>query len=268
MKKIFLFILLLFIIFGLLTLAYMLGRGSSDKLITIKKTEEKDKPLEVYRFFRDEMKAEFIQFIPIVERVTEDTLEVANHGWGKRPDKARPLYIQEGNFVTERSVNPEQFGNFYIKIFEEWARKDVGRIYIQMFDVTLGSYLGQYSLCIHSPQCGSALAIEHNGDMYSCDHFVNHDHHLGNLTETHLSDLLNSKRQIDFGNNKKQTLPDYCKNCNVLDMCNGGCPKNRIILSPSGQPGLNYLCPGYKLFFEHIKPFTEAISAARRSKPF
>ena len=211
-----------------------------------------DKPLEVYKFFRDEMKAEYLQFIPIIERATDATLSNANEGWSERPGGERPLYVQKGDLVTERSVKPEQYGNFYISIFEEWVRRDVGKIYVQMFDVTLGTHVGQYSLCIHSPTCGTALAMEHNGDMYSCDHFVEPDYLLGNIKDTHMIELVSSAKQKKFGTDKLDTLPKYCRECNVRFSCNGGCPKDRFINTPDGEPGLNYLCAGYKSFFNHV----------------
>jgi uncharacterized protein len=211
-----------------------------------------NKPLEVYKFFRDEMKAEYLQFIPIIERATEETLPVANQGWSERPGGERPLYIQKGDIVTERSVKAEEYGDFYISIFEEWVRRDVGKVYIQMFDVTLGTHVGQYSLCIHSPNCGTALAMEHNGDMYSCDHFVEPDYMLGNINDTHMIELVASAKQKKFGTDKQDTLPKYCRDCSVKFSCNGGCPKDRFINTPDGEAGLNYLCAGYKNFFNHV----------------
>jgi uncharacterized protein len=142
-----------------------------------------DHPLEVYRFLRDGLKTAFIQFIPIIERVTAETLPIANIGWGERGRDPRPLYTQEGDQVTERSVRPEQYGRFLSVIFDEWVRLDVGKVYVQMFDVTLGAHVAQYSLCVFAPTCGNALALEHNGDLYSCDHFVEPTYKLGNITE-------------------------------------------------------------------------------------
>jgi len=211
-----------------------------------------DHPLEVYRFFRDELKAEFVQFIAIVERATIDSLPIANEGWSERPGGERPLYIQEGHLVTERSVGPEQYGRFLIEIFEEWVRRDVGNIFVQLFDVTLGSWVGQHNLCIFAPTCGNALALEHNGDLYSCDHFVEPDYLLGNIKETHMIELIASDQQLKFGQDKMTTLPRYCLECEVRFACHCGCPKNRFIKTPGGEPGLNYLCAGYKTFFNHV----------------
>jgi len=143
-----------------------------------------DFPLEVYRFFRDELHAAYMQFIPIVERTTEALIPLANLGWGKRPGGDRPLYIQHGAQVTDRSVGAEQFGRFLIAIFDEWVRLDVGKVFVQTFDVALGSWVGQHNLCIFSPTCGDAVALEHNGDLYSCDHYVEPEYRLGNIRET------------------------------------------------------------------------------------
>jgi serine-type anaerobic sulfatase-maturating enzyme len=212
-----------------------------------------DAPLDVYRYFRDELGATFLQFIPIVERATPATLPMANEGWHERPSgPARPLYTQQGSFVTDRSVTGEQYGRFLIGVFEEWIRHDIGRMFVQMFDVTLGAHVGRYSLCIHAPTCGDALALEHNGDLYSCDHFVEPDHLLGNIHERRMLDLVASPEQRRFGTDKRDTLPRYCMECPVRFACNGGCPKDRFIQTPDGEPGLNYLCAGFKAFFGHV----------------
>jgi uncharacterized protein len=132
------------------------------------------------------------------------------------------------------------------------VRRDVGKVFIQMFDVALGSWVGVHSLCVFAPTCGTALAMEHNGDVYSCDHFVEPDYLLGNIQETHLIELVASDRQRKFGQDKQDSLPRYCRECEVRFACHGGCPKDRFIHTPDGEPGLNYLCAGYKLFFHHI----------------
>jgi uncharacterized protein len=211
-----------------------------------------DRPLEVYRFFRDDLGARFIQFIPIVERATPETLPLANEGWHERPGRDRLLYTQAGSLVTERSIPGDAYGRFLVGVFEEWVRRDVGTVFVQMFDVTLGAHVGRYSLCIHSPTCGDALALEHNGDLYSCDHFVEPEYLLGNIHETRMLDLVASPKQGAFGQDKLDTLPRYCLECPVRFACNGGCPKDRFIHTPDGEPGLNYLCAGYKRFFGHV----------------
>jgi uncharacterized protein len=211
-----------------------------------------DQPLPIYRFFRDELGAEHIQFIPIVERATLESLPMANEGWHERPGGERILYTQQGSLVTDRSITGQQYGRFLVGVFEEWIRHDVGRVYVQMFDVTLGAHVGQYSLCIHSPTCGNALAMEHNGDLYSCDHFVEPDYLLGNIHDKRMLELVASPQQRAFGAEKRDTLPAYCRECPYLFACNGGCPKDRFIKTPDGEPGLNYLCTGYKTFFGHV----------------
>jgi uncharacterized protein len=188
-----------------------------------------DHPLEVYRFFRDDVNAQFIQFIPVVER------------------------DRESGTLTPLSVGPEQYGKFLIGVFDEWVKADVGTIYVQHFDTALANWYGEpHGICVFSPTCGSALVIEHTGDIYSCDHFVDKDHLLGNILNTPLTGLVNSERQRQFGRNKKEKLPEYCKKCPVLFACRGECPKNRFAVTPDGEPGLNYLCDGYRMFFMHI----------------
>ncbi len=209
-----------------------------------------DRGAEVYRYFRDELGARFIQFIPIIERVADP--ELGTEPWSSWRD--RPLYEQEGDVVTSRSVRGEQWGDFLVDVFEEWVRHDIGEVFVQMFDVTLANWVGEPpSLCIHSETCGSALAIEHTGDLYSCDHFVEPRHLLGNIKEQHMLELVASPQQVAFGLAKRDTLPQYCLDCDVRFACHGGCPKDRFIATPDGEPGLNYLCAGYKRFFHHVE---------------
>jgi uncharacterized protein len=209
-------------------------------------------PLEVYRFFRDEVTTQFLQFIPIVERATPDTIQIANIGWGDH-NHGRPLYTQDGSLVTKRSVNPEQWGSFLIRIFDEWVANDVGTVFVQMFESALASWLGlPAALCIFGETCGNAMALEHNGDVYSCDHFVEPRYLLGNIKEQHLVQLAASDQQRAFGMAKRDTLPRYCRECDVRFACNGECPRNRFLQTPDGEAGLNYLCAGYKAFFRHI----------------
>jgi uncharacterized protein len=177
---------------------------------------------------------------------------LANLGWGSRAGGERPLYVQAGDQVTERTVRPEQLGRFLIAIFEEWVRRDVGKVYVQLFDVTLGAHVGQYTLCVFSPTCGDAVALEHTGDLYSCDHFVEPKFKLGNIRDTTMAEMVASALQRKFGADKRDTLPKYCRECDVRFACNGGCPKDRFAMTPDGEPGLNYLCAGYKAFFEHV----------------
>jgi len=191
-------------------------------------------PLQVYRFFRDKLEAQFIQFIPIVER-------------------ENLTGFQEGDRVTDRSATGEGYGHFLISIFDEWVRNDVGKVYVQIFDISLGVWTGQRpALCLFGETCGKNLALEHNGDLYACDHFIEPDYMLGNIQVDNMISLVTSDKQQQFGQDKRDTLPHYCRQCEVRFICNGGCPKNRFISTPSGEPGLNYLCAGYKAFFNHI----------------
>ena len=204
---------------------------------------------EIYRFLRDDCGASFIQFIPIIERTTE----AADRAAPRTSWRDRPLYLQEGSQVTNRSVAAEQYGRFLIDVFEEWVRRDVGEVYVQMFDVALANWVGvPPSLCVHSETCGSALALEHTGDLYSCDHFVEPRYRLGNIKEEHMLKLVSSPQQVQFGLDKRDTLPQYCLDCDVRFACHGGCPKDRFITTPSGDPGLNFLCAGFKSFFHHV----------------
>jgi uncharacterized protein len=192
-------------------------------------------PLEVYRFFRDELKTPFLQFIPIVER---DNTSGNQHE----------------SQLTERSVDPKQYGKFLTDIFDEWVGLDVGKVFVQFFDEVLSSYVrGFSSLCVLSPRCGEGVALEHTGDVYSCDHFVEPGFLLGNILKTPLTELVFSKQQREFGDSKWKTLPRYCRECEFLFVCNGECPKNRVLKAPNGEDGLNWLCEGLKAFFLHTK---------------
>jgi uncharacterized protein len=197
-----------------------------------------DYALEVYRFLRDDARTTWMQFIPVVERINSNGLT---------------LY-QEGKSVSERSVLPDQFGRFLSGIFDEWVRHDVGRIFVQTFEATLGNWLALKTsgMCVFDGICGTGLAIEHNGDLYSCDHFVEPNYLLGNILEAHMIELVASPRQSKFGQDKRDTLPHYCSECDVRFACHGECPKNRFINTQDGEPGLNYLCAGYKDFFHHV----------------
>jgi uncharacterized protein len=197
-------------------------------------------PLEVYHFFRDELKAQYLQFIPIVER--DNT---TGH--------------QEGTQVTARSVQPEAYGTFLNAIFDEWVTRDVGTIFVPFFDTVLASYLyGSSSICVLRATCGESVALEHNGDLYSCDHFVEPKHLLGNILQTPLTELLTGEKQAAFGRAKSLHLPKTCQACRFLFTCHGECPKNRVLKTRDGEPGLNWLCAGLKAFFEHTeKPMRE-----------
>jgi uncharacterized protein len=204
-----------------------------------------DHPVEWYRFFRDELKARYLQVIPIVEPTGE----------------THPV-------VTDRSVGPEQFGRFLIGVFGEWVHRDVGRMFVQFFDGVLASYVRGYStLCTLQPVCGEGVALEHNGDLYSCDHFVDSAHRLGNILETPLPDLVASARQRAFGRAKSESLPRVCQECEFLFTCHGECPKNRLLPAPDGDGRLNYLCTGLRAFFRHAdRPMRMMADLLRRGQ--
>lgn len=225
------------------------AHGVKFNTLTVVHRQNSRLPLRVYRFLK-EIGSGFVQFIPVVERLV------------KPPDGSKPALVAPGSDTpapaSSWSVQPAQYGKFLYSIFDEWVRQDVGRYYVQGFDVALESWLGlEPSLCVHRTHCGDAMALEHNGDLYSCDHFVFDEYRLGNLLGTPLATLAASPRQSKFGRAKRDTLPRYCRECDVLFACNGECPKNRFARTPDGEPGLNYLCAGYKMFFHHIAPYME-----------
>jgi len=206
-------------------------------------------PLEVYRFLK-ETGSGFIQFIPAVERRSR---QPSPQGL----TLLAPEHIGTQAHVTGWSVEPEAYGDFLCAIFDEWVRNDVGKYFVQLFDVTLELWLGlPPSLCVFAETCGNALALEHNGDLYSCDHFVYPENKLGNIMENPLG-RSTSEQQTAFGQAKRDSLPNYCRNCDVRFACNGECPKHRFMTTPDGEPGLNYLCSAYKQFFHHVAPFME-----------
>ena len=170
--------------------------------------------------------------------------------------------------MTSRSVRPEQYGLFLTTIFDEWIQRDVGQVFVQTFDAALGNWIGQPSSCIFSPTCGNALAIEHNGDLYACDHYVEPDYLLGNIGGSALASLVASPKQRKFGRDKFDSLPKCCRDCEVLFACYGECPRNRFAESPDGEAGLNYLCAGYKAFFNHIDPSMRTMAGLLRNGRF
>ncbi len=233
---------------------YLRKNGVEANILCTVNAANQDHGRAVYRFFRDELGAKWIQFIPIVERTTAQMLEIANQGWSQRPGQKRTLYTQSGDIVTKRSVGGEQYGRFLIDIFEEWVRRDVGQVYVQLFDVTLEAYFGRHMLCIHAPTCGYGPALEYNGNLYTCDHFVEPGYKLGNIHATGMLELVSSPAMRKFGDDKRDKLTKQCQQCEVRRLCNGGCPKDRFVLSRDGESGHNYLCAGFELFFKHSQP--------------
>ncbi|MGC4111468.1 MAG: anaerobic sulfatase maturase [Nocardioides sp.] len=214
-------------------------------------------PLEVYRFLR-EAGSGYMQFIPIVERNAAPTDESGL--WLAPPPDHEDAGSLDGQ-VTEWSVRPGEFGQFLCTIFDEWVRRDVGRVFVQHFDAALANWVGQPAgVCIFSERCGRAVAVEHNGDVYSCDHYVYPRYKLGNLLNQSLGTMVDSPTQEAFGA-AKAALPRYCQECPVRFACHGECPKHRFLRTPSGEPGLNYLCAGYKKFFTHVTPAMNTMAA-------
>ncbi len=198
-------------------------------------------PLQVYRFFR-QIKAQYIGFLPLVER--------------------------SGDGVSERSVPALALGSFLCTIFDEWLQHDIGRTMVQMFEEVARTAMGnEHSLCIFRKTCGDVPVIEHNGDFFSCDHYVTEEHRLGNIADVPLLELLEGSKQRAFGKAKFDRLPGYCRACEVLDLCHGGCPKDRVLQTADGEAGLNYLCAGYKKFFQHCRPFATELAIQSRPQP-
>ena len=215
-------------------------------------------PLEVYRFLRENGSG-YMQFIPIVEKISASPTS-------QGLTLITPSYKEEST-IAPWSVEAEQYGRFLCAIFDEWVHNDVGRVFVQLFDVSLEMWMGmEASLCVFRRTCGSELAIEHSGDVYSCDHFVYPENKLGNIMESSLRSLADSPQQRAFGAGKNNTLPQYCRKCEVRFACNGECPKHRFITTPDGEPGLNYLCAGYKMFFSHIDPYMRFMAGELRSQ--
>ena len=205
-----------------------------------------DYPLDFYHFFK-EINCRYIQFTPIVERISP-------HADGRH--LASPL--EENEKLADFSISPEQWGNFLCTLFDEWVRNDVGNYFIQLFDSTLANWVGeQPGVCTLGKWCGHAGVMEFNGDVYSCDHFVFPEFKLGNIHEKTLVEMMYGEKQQRFGRMKQEGLPSQCRECEYLFACNGECPKNRFMRAASGEPGLNYLCKGYHQFFKHAAPYMD-----------
>lgn len=217
---------------------------------------------EIYTFLKQQG-VQFMQFIPIVERTGDRTA----HAMGL--DLAVPPDLFSGNnpdTMVPWAVSPEGFGDFLIGVFDEWVKNDVSRIFVNIFDMALGAWCGmEPELCVFARRCGRAVAMEHDGGIYSCDHYVYPSYFLGNIMEKSLKEMIFSPAQVKFGNDKCDALPAYCRKCEFLFVCNGECPKHRFIQTPDGEPGLNYLCEGYKKFFRHIDPKMRTMAALVQS---
>ncbi len=237
-------------------IGYLKKHGVEFNTLTVVQKKNSLHPLEVYRFLK-EAGSGFIQFIPIVERVAgdEDSRFLASP---HSPGPAR---------ISRWSVEPLQYGKFLCAVFDDWVRHDVGKVFVQLFDVTLEAWVGREpGVCVFQPTCGSALVIEHNGDVYSCDHYVYPENRLGNIMDQPLGSMVGSPDQTQFGRNKRERLPRPCLECGVRFACNGECPKHRFVSTPDGGNSLNYLCPAYKLFFTHVGPCMEFMAAELRAE--
>jgi uncharacterized protein len=227
--------------------------GVEYNTLTVVGRHNADFPKEVYRFLK-EHGARFMQFIPLVERIGDGTT------------LAGPPALDPESTPAPWSVPRGAYGDFMCAIFDEWVRHDVGRVYVQLFDVQLGIWTGLPSgLCVFAETCGRGPAIEHNGDLYACDHYVYPSYRLGNILDRPLQALVDSPRQQRFGRDKKNTLPRYCLECEFRFACNGGCPKHRFLLTSDGEPGLNYLCASYKRYFSHTAPYMRVMADLLRA---
>ena len=208
------------------------------------------RPLDFYRFFRDEIECRYLQFTPVVERI-------------RRHEDGRHLaHVMDGDeyAVAPFSVTPEAWGSFLCTMFDEWYNNDVGEMFVQTFEATLANWAGMTpGVCSLSDWCGHAAVMEHNGDIYCCDHFVFPEYYLGNIRNRGILDMLNSERQMAFADMKTKWLPTQCRQCRWQFACHGECPRNRFAKTKDGEPGLNYLCEGYRRYFEHVAPFMEEL---------
>jgi len=221
------------------------------------------KPLDVYRFLTRELGSQRLQFTPIVE--PRDFRSVAPRYWNpaslpvQGSSAARPG--TPDSFVQDWCVDPDDWGYFLTKVFDDWYKRDIGKNWVYYFESALKQHLGHPAdMCTLSPVCGKGMAIEHNGDLYSCDHMVYPEYCLGNILKTPLVDMAFSDKQVQFGIGKDTTLPPQCRDCEFLWMCAGECPKNRFLKTQNGDPGLNYLCSGWKTYFSHIQPCLEELA--------
>lgn len=208
------------------------------------------RPLEFYRFFRDELECRYLQFTPVVERIH------------RHQDGRHLAHVMDGEeyAVAPFSVTPEAWGEFLCTMFDEWYRNDVGEMFVQTFEATLANWAGVTpGVCSLSDWCGHAAVMEHNGDIYCCDHFVFPEYYLGNIRNRGILDMLNSEKQMAFADMKTKGLPAQCHKCQWQFACHGECPRNRFVRTRDGEPGLNYLCEGYRRYFEHVAPFMEEL---------
>jgi len=234
--------------------------GVSFNTMTVLNDKNVRYPLEVYQFLKD-IGEGFIQFIPVIERTCEND----KNDMSLVSDlPVKPTLKNSAVGLSPWSVTPERFADFYIQIFDEWILKDMGEYFVQFFDVALNNWMGvSPPLCTFSKSCKNSGVLEHNGDIYACDHYVYPEYKIGNIMDSNIARIMASQRDGRPG--KTGTLPGYCKKCEYLFACNGGCPRHRIIESPDGEAGLNYLCPAYKKIFKHMSPYLDLMKILLQS---
>jgi uncharacterized protein len=228
------------------------------------------RPLDVYRFLRREIGSTYIQFIPIVEIKGFENMAPGTWDEARLPMLGDPRCHPDhpDSVVTPWSVAAEEYGHFLCKIWDEWQARDVGKVLVNLCETLVAQHMGLPSqVCVHSEICGKGVALEHDGDVYSCDHYVYPEYRLGNIRQQSVGDMVFSPRQVKFGYAKSETLPAYCRQCEFLSDCWGECPKNRLLRTPDGEPGLNYLCAGLKRFFAHAVPTAERMAVQLRRRP-
>ena len=244
-------------------------RGVKFNTLTVVNRLNVKRPLDVYRFLTREVGSTYVQLIPCIE--PKDFRTTAPQRWDaeKLPAIGTPAAKpgSPDSIVTDWSVDPDDFGEFLCKVFDEWHRKDLGRVLVDLFESAVAQWMGlPAQRCITAEFCGKGVAMEHDGSVYSCDHYVYPEYRLGNIHERPIFEMVFSRRQMDFGFAKRDALPQYCRECKFLFACWGECPKNRFIKTPDGQAGLNYLCGGLKRFFEHADPYLKRLADQLKRK--
>ena len=238
--------------------------GIEFNTLTTVNRENAKHPMAVYRFLRDKVKSKRMQFIPVANPNAFTQISAQYISKNELPllgsKEAKPGF--DASIATDWSVDPDDFGNFLCRIFDEWYKTDIGRTWIYTFESAVYAAIGlDNPVCVFKPDCPSCMVMEHDGSVYSCDHYVYPEYKLGNIMDNHLTRYVYSLPQLKFNADKKNNLTNYCKQCAVLEYCNGECPKNRFISSPDGEPGHNYLCSGYFKFFNYVKPRVELLAA-------
>lgn len=240
--------------------------GVEFNTLTVVNARNVQRPLEVYRFLR-ELGSQFIQFIPLVERGVDGESSQLGLGLSHPPDLSGAKTLRFEPEVTEWSVPARALGDFYCKIFDRWVSRDVGKVFVQLFDVTLGKWVGAPGgVCMYAETCGRALAMEHNGDLYACDHYVYPRYHLGNVMQQSIASMVDSEQMREFGEAKRSRLPKQCRECEVRFCCNGDCPKHRFARTKDGEYGVSYLCAGLKQFFQHSAPAMKKMAELYRNR--